>query len=444
MDQTASVSDYISYGPNNELYLAKGQAIVFSVDLQEYGDTVKSIHLGMKSADGREVNYVIANTSDISGKDALTDAKKTTLSTATDMYYDITDLKEGAIVIYNAGDGVLSLTNIKVTFTRNHDLDALLYVDYNAVKAMLNNLQSAEGALDSKNETQQGDQFKVNHPNKVHSGEDYVVQVVTHDNVTQVNDVTEFTTNSRGERIWNLIFTATTEEAKETRTIVVNGQDGSKKEATIEVDVVEAANMNLKLPVFVNQGETYTLTVETSSSVAAIRVGKGKQNKKYTQNGDGTKRTWTVELTAGVEDGKETVTVTAFDENDIASAIAIAQVQVQSFTPSVQVSCKDTVTEGQTLRVTVTTSSDVAAVEVNGVLATTYRTNKRTQQRTWTVELDVKAGKLEVNATAYDKDGRSFTDPEQAKTVTVNENPASTIGKIINDFVNTLRDWFGW
>ena len=151
-----------------------------------------------------------------------------------------------------------------------------------------------------------------------------------------------------------------------------------------------------------------------------------------------------MELTAGEEDGKETVTVTAFDENDIASAIAIAQVQVQSFTPSVQVSCKDTVTEGQTLRVTVTTSSDVAAVEVNGVLATTYRTNKRTQQRTWTVELDVKAGKLEVNATAYDKDGRSFTDPEQAKTVTVNENPASTIGKIINDFVNTLRGWFGW
>ena len=264
-------------------------------------------------------------------------------------------------------------------------------------------------------------------------------------NETEVKgDVTEFTTNSRGERIWNLIFTATTEEAKETRTIVVNGQDGSKKEATIEVDVVEAANMNLKLPVFVNQGETYTLTVETSSSVAAIRVGKGEQNTNYTQNGDGTKRTWTVELTAGVEDGKETVTVTAFDENDIASAIAIAQVQVQSFTPSVQVSCKDTVTEGQTLRVTVTTSSDVAAVEVNGVLATTYRTNKRTQQRTWTVELDVKAGTLKVNATAYDKDGRSFTDPEQAKTVTVNENPASIIGKIINDFVNTLRGWFGW
>ena len=444
MDQTASVSDYISYGPNNELYLAKGQAIVFSVDLQEYGDTVKSIHLGMKSADGREVNYVIANTSDISGKEALTNAKTTTLSTATDLYYDITDLQEGAIVIYNAGEGVLSLTNIKATFTQAHNLDALLYVDYNAVKAMLNNLQSAEGALDSKNETQQGDQFKVNHPNKVHSGEDYVVQVVTHDNVTQVNDVTEFTTNSRGERIWNLIFTATTEEAKETRTIVVNGQDGSKKEATIEVDVVEAANMNLKLPVFVNQGETYILTVETSSSVAAIRVGKGEQNTNYTQNVDGTKRTWTVELTAGEEDGKETVTVTAFDENDIASAIAIAQVQVQSFTPSVQVSCKDTVTEGQTLRVTVTTSSDVAAVEVNGVLATTYRTNKRTQQRTWTVELDVKAGKLEVNATAYDKDGRSFTDPEQAKTVTVNENPASTIGKIINDFVNTLRGWFGW
>lgn len=444
MDQTASVSDYISYGPNNELYLAKGQAIVFSVDLQEYGDTVKSIHLGMKSADGREVNYVIANTSDISGKEALTNAKTTTLSTATDLYYDITDLQEGAIVIYNAGEGVLSLTNIKATFTQAHNLDALLYVDYNAVKAMLNNLQSAEGALDSKNETQQGDQFKVNHPNKVHSGEDYVVQVVTHDNVTQVNDVTEFTTNSRGERIWNLIFTATTEEAKETRTIVVNGQDGSKKEATIEVDVVEAANMNLKLPVFVNQGETYILTVETSSSVVAIRVGKGEQNTDYTQNVDGTKRTWTVELTAGEEDGKETVTVTAFDENDIASAIAIAQVQVQSFTPSVQVSCKDTVTEGQTLRVTVTTSSDVAAVEVNGVLATTYRTNKRTQQRTWTVELDVKAGKLEVNATAYDKDGRSFTDPEQAKTVTVNENPASTIGKIINDFVNTLRGWFGW
>jgi hypothetical protein len=208
--------------------------------------------------------------------------------------------------------------------------------------------------------------------------------------------------------------------------------------------VVEAAGLILNLPVSVKQGEKYTVTVEANSSVAAIQIGNGEQNTNYTQSADGSKHIWTLTMTAGTTNGKETISVTAFDKNGIISAVATAQVNVQSFTPSVTVSCKNTVMEGQTLKVTVTTSSDVAAVEVNGVLVTTYRTNKRTQERTWTVELDVTAGDLTVNATAYDQDGRAFTDPAQAKTVTVNANPALMLGKIITDFANSLRGWFGW
>lgn len=97
---TTKVSDYVSYGPNNELYLAKGQAVAFSVN----GSNVQDIQIALKLASGS------AATCKINGKEI-------TVSTATDLYYSILDLVDDAGVwtIQNTGDGILSVTNIKIT-----------------------------------------------------------------------------------------------------------------------------------------------------------------------------------------------------------------------------------------------------------------------------------------------------------------------------------------
>ena len=112
--ENKSIDDYTSYGPNNELYLASGQSIAFQLGNL---DKVAKIQLGIKSADGNAVTYTIQN---ITSDGTVSNAKTATISTATDMYYDITDWKDGIIVITNSGDaGIISLTNIKATYTEN-------------------------------------------------------------------------------------------------------------------------------------------------------------------------------------------------------------------------------------------------------------------------------------------------------------------------------------
>ena len=103
-DANTSIADYVSYGPNNELYLAENQAIAFNVTVP---DNVADIQLGIKVGNGNSVTYEINGDS-------------YTVNTATDMYYSILDYaKAGTIVIKNVSGGILSLTNIKVTHTSN-------------------------------------------------------------------------------------------------------------------------------------------------------------------------------------------------------------------------------------------------------------------------------------------------------------------------------------
>lgn len=100
--EAAEITDYKNYGPNHEVYLAKGQALAFSLSNL---DNVASVQLALKAVNGK-VSYTI-------------NGKEQTFSTATDMYYDITDAAQngGTVVITNTGDNILSLTNVKVTYT---------------------------------------------------------------------------------------------------------------------------------------------------------------------------------------------------------------------------------------------------------------------------------------------------------------------------------------
>ena len=100
--ETANIQTYANYGPNNEVYLAKGQAITFRVKQK---DTIESIQIGAKAPDGKSASMVV--NSDESNPNRI--------STATEMYYKIAQAG-GQIVIANIGDGILSLTNLKITF----------------------------------------------------------------------------------------------------------------------------------------------------------------------------------------------------------------------------------------------------------------------------------------------------------------------------------------
>ncbi len=122
-DQNVTMEEYTSYGPNNEVYLQKGQAVVFRLDLSQYVDAegnsiVADVQVGLKSANGKNVNASIQNIS-VSGQ--VGNEKLIQVTSNTEMYYSIFDQRVANIMIsvpqVTEDMGILSITSIKVTCT---------------------------------------------------------------------------------------------------------------------------------------------------------------------------------------------------------------------------------------------------------------------------------------------------------------------------------------
>ena len=94
---------YKANGPKNEIYLAKGQGIAFTISEDAMGD---HYWLGMSVPDaGSEAAVVTVNNETV----------KPAVASAVDMYYPITPDEDGTVVIVNQGDSMVALTNLKVT-----------------------------------------------------------------------------------------------------------------------------------------------------------------------------------------------------------------------------------------------------------------------------------------------------------------------------------------
>lgn len=106
---SATIAEYANYGPNNEVYLMNGQAITFKIPQNA---NVDSIQIGAKAPDGNTTMTVTGTNDTVLATEAL--------STATEMYYKINvnvSTADQTVVIANTdGTGILSLTNLKITF----------------------------------------------------------------------------------------------------------------------------------------------------------------------------------------------------------------------------------------------------------------------------------------------------------------------------------------
>jgi hypothetical protein len=99
---------------------------------------------------------------------------------------------------------------------------------------------------------------------------------------------------------------------------------------------------------------------------------------------------------------------------------------------------KEVVVKGK-FYVTVTTSSDVAAVRVDGKLLTTYSTNYK-RERVWTalVNADATPGTQNVSVVAYNSDGL----PSETTTVTITvKSVQQVVIDVVNSVVNKLKQW---
>ena len=93
------LDDYKNYGPKNEVYLASGQGIAFRI---EDMSNVESVQLGLKSASGEIVSAAVNGTT-------------VAVGSSTEMYYKVS-ASDGKVVITNNGNGIISVTNVKLTY----------------------------------------------------------------------------------------------------------------------------------------------------------------------------------------------------------------------------------------------------------------------------------------------------------------------------------------
>lgn len=116
--ENANISEYANYGPNNEVYLAKGQAITFKLADNDLSK-IATVQIGAKAPMSKGTAKLnVKNVNNVNN----TDVVEKELSTATEMYYDITTkaVNNGTaelVTITNTGEAILSLTNLKITFT---------------------------------------------------------------------------------------------------------------------------------------------------------------------------------------------------------------------------------------------------------------------------------------------------------------------------------------
>lgn len=192
----ATVKQYENYGPNNEVYLAKDQAISFRL---ADNASIATIQIGAKSPNAKETTVAKMQLG----------SSTTEIATATEMYYDITSAAKGQLVtITNTGDAILSLTNIKITYSEKSttELAALAESDEQAAVAAVRALYAAP-------EVEPVEPFKPEHfeakwSSNVRKGSRAVLTVKASTDVDAivVNGVTVTQFKTRTERIgygWN-------------------------------------------------------------------------------------------------------------------------------------------------------------------------------------------------------------------------------------------------
>lgn len=124
---TSRIVDYINKGPNNEVYLKSGQSVAFNIRSTE---KPASVQIGAKAPNG---------SSSIKIGNGLDD-KQISLTSATDMYYNVSSAINwnvnddnsvyGTVIITNNGtnDTIASITNLKLTY-ENSNSDYYVYVN---------------------------------------------------------------------------------------------------------------------------------------------------------------------------------------------------------------------------------------------------------------------------------------------------------------------------
>lgn len=236
-----TLTDYTNYGPNNEVYLSRGQAIAFEISDMSNVDTIQ---IGAKAPSGNTTMQIKVDGNDVQTQE---------LTTASDMYYKLDSVTANkTVVITNTGANLLSLTTLKVTYktapTAMNSAEAIVDSDVLAqAPVMLTSMLYGEP------QTFEPSRFEASWGRSVRAGQKATLTVKASDDVgaIEVNGVTIDTYRTRTERTgWGwwakrvtyreFTYTMTAEATADYAVYALNS-DGVKSEPTTATLTVKPA-----------------------------------------------------------------------------------------------------------------------------------------------------------------------------------------------------------
>ena len=191
-----TAADYTNQGPNHEAYLANRQAIAFQLIAK---DKPTSVQIGAKLASGNSAGLKIGG-----AECAKANGGTLTLNTATDMYYELTNMdwqkdgevyKSNVITLTNAGSGIISLTNLKfigAEYTGSLPEVKSATSETNLVTLAVSSemideaLTTVDGALNPAPETFEPSHFEADWNRSVRAGQKATLTVKTSEDVDAI------------------------------------------------------------------------------------------------------------------------------------------------------------------------------------------------------------------------------------------------------------------
>ncbi|MGN0703831.1 MAG: hypothetical protein ACI4LD_04650, partial [Lentihominibacter sp.] len=243
LNPAENTEELLADGPKKEIYLKNGQSLVFKVD------TTRKLELGLKAVND-PVTFTINNSSK-------------TIQSDTDMFYDLSDITGNmtsstatTVTVTNTGDGILSVTNLKICDDPNAAFAELNEDDFNDALVDLGIIEPEPTIADATLNISVAD----------YTGTELASTVLTangtegEENVFAAADIAEAAKSVLPEGYALADETAVTDQT------VIYGEDGT---VTVQAGKVATLNITYKKLFGKSVGSAVLTKVQTSDSTKA-------------------------------------------------------------------------------------------------------------------------------------------------------------------------------
>lgn len=354
LDNTGISDKYLESGPNNELYLAKGQAIAFHVT-SDRAIEPESLQLGMKVVSGNSDGTLLCMNSNYTAPTPVT------VSGGHEMFRRLTSFvvwdeefkAQGTyktkypIILINNSDSIISLTNFKWTYSEPESLTAdglSLAVTSATPRMALMALRTFALSDEPQQEEFEPENVSLSWISEsVNQFETATLRVLTDLDVTAVSvdgkSVTDCKIAENGQKEWTFSFTAE-HYGKVTAKVILSNEEGAESkpfespELTVNsLPVSERVRSISWENDSIKQNSTAILKIITDLDVSSVSVDGAKVAECETVYTDGTpyrdgRKLWTYSFKAE-KAGTVVCNIAVFDAEGETASLSSPKLEVK-------------------------------------------------------------------------------------------------------------------